>query len=103
MCNQEGIRISRQNFNENLENLHLAPTLFYHISGFYLTTGFLNPHSLPMCVTKYKISSAANVLITYKSRKKVKISKQLIAKIMLHFYLNVNFNLPPNCISTCIF
>ena len=41
---QEGSSISRQNLNENLETLHLAPTLFYHLPGFYLKTGFLNPH-----------------------------------------------------------
>ena len=36
--------ISRQNLNENLETLHLAPTLFSHPPGFYFKTGFLNPH-----------------------------------------------------------
>ena len=31
---KEGSSISRQNFNENLETLHLAPTLFYYLPGF---------------------------------------------------------------------
>ena len=43
---QEGSSISWQNLNENLETLHLAPTIFYHLSGFYLKIGFLNPHPL---------------------------------------------------------
>ena len=30
---QEGCIISRQNLNEKLETLHLAPTLFYHLPG----------------------------------------------------------------------
>ena len=38
---QEGSSISRQNFNANLETLHLAPTLFYHLPGFYLETRLL--------------------------------------------------------------
>ena len=41
---QEGSSSSRQKLNKNLETLHLAPTLFYHLPGFYLKTGFLNPH-----------------------------------------------------------
>ena len=45
---QEGSSISRQNVNENLETLHLAATLFYHLPGFYLKTGFLNPHPLSL-------------------------------------------------------
>ena len=36
------------NLNENLETLHLAPTLFYYLPGFYLKTGFLNPHPLSL-------------------------------------------------------
>ena len=45
---QKGSSISRQNLNDNLETLHLAPTLFYHLPGFYLKPGFLNlyPFSL---------------------------------------------------------
>ena len=43
---QEGSSISIQNLNDNLETLHLAYTLFYHLPGFYLRTGFLNPLSL---------------------------------------------------------
>ena len=42
---QKGSINSRQNLNENLETLHLAPTLFYHLPGFYLKTGFINPLS----------------------------------------------------------
>ena len=45
---QEGSSISRQHLNENLEILHLAPTLFYHLPGFYLKTGFINPHPLSL-------------------------------------------------------
>ena len=45
---QEGSSISRQNLNENLKTLHIAPTIFYHLPGFYLKTEFLNPHSLSL-------------------------------------------------------
>ena len=45
---QEGSSISRQNLNENLETLHLARTLFYHLPGFYLKIGFLNPYPLSL-------------------------------------------------------
>ena len=45
---QEGSSISRQNLNENLETLHLAPTLFYHLLGFNFKTWFLNPHPLSL-------------------------------------------------------
>ena len=49
--NQEGSSISRQNLNKNLETLHLAPMLFYHLPGFYLKTGFLNPPPLSYPIT----------------------------------------------------
>ena len=49
---QGGSSSSRQHFNENLETLRLAPTLFYHLPGFYLTTGFLNPHTI--CLSQDK-------------------------------------------------
>ena len=44
-----------KNRHEYLETLHLAPTLFYHLPGVYLKTGFLNPHplSLDCCVCVY--------------------------------------------------
>ena len=45
---QEGSSISRQNLNGNLETFHLAPMLFYHLPGFYLKTGLLNPHPLSL-------------------------------------------------------
>ena len=49
-----GSIISRQNLNENLETLHLAPTLFYHLPGFfYLKTDFLNPHPLSLSLGNY--------------------------------------------------
>ena len=38
---QERTSISRQNLNENLETLHQAPTLFYHLACFYLKTGLV--------------------------------------------------------------
>ena len=41
-------RESRENLNENLEPLHLAPMRFYHLPGFDLEAGFLNPHSLSL-------------------------------------------------------
>jgi hypothetical protein len=47
---QEGSSISKQNMNENLETLHLSPTVFYHLSAFDLKTGFLNPHPLSLAV-----------------------------------------------------
>ena len=40
-------RESRENLNENLVTLHLAPVRFYHLLGFYLKTGILNPNPLP--------------------------------------------------------
>ena len=41
------ISISRQNFNKNLETLHLAPTQFDHLPVlFYLKTGFVLNHPL---------------------------------------------------------
>ena len=33
---QEGSKISRKKFNDNLETLHLAITLFYHLPGLHL-------------------------------------------------------------------
>ena len=47
---QEGSIISRQSLNENLETPYLAPTLFYHLPGLYLITGFLNPPSLSLAI-----------------------------------------------------
>ena len=46
--NQEGSSISRQNMNENLKTLHIAPTLFYNLLCFLLKTGILNPHPLSL-------------------------------------------------------
>ena len=40
--------IGKQNLNENLETHHLAPTLIYHLPGFYHKTGFLNTHPLSL-------------------------------------------------------
>ena len=40
---QEGSSISRQDLNEKMESLHIAPALVYHIPDFYLKTGFLIP------------------------------------------------------------
>ena len=37
----EGTNIIRLNLNENLEILHQAPTLFYHLTGFILNYDFL--------------------------------------------------------------
>ena len=37
---QEECSISRLNLNENLETLHLAPTQFLHLPGFYLKQDF---------------------------------------------------------------
>ena len=39
---QEVSSISRQNVNENLENLHLSHTLFYHLPGFNVENRFFN-------------------------------------------------------------
>jgi hypothetical protein len=57
---QEGSSIRRQNLNEWIESLHLAPALFSHLPGFYLKTGFLNPYSLSLtksvnlfCISKH--------------------------------------------------
>ena len=38
---QEGSSISRQNLNEKIETLRLAPTLFYHLPVFILKHDFL--------------------------------------------------------------
>ena len=43
---QEGSSISRQDLNEYIESLHLAPALFSNLPGFCLKTGFLNPYPL---------------------------------------------------------
>ena len=40
----EGRIISKQNLNEYLETLHLTPTQFCNLPGFYGTTGFLRSH-----------------------------------------------------------
>ena len=56
---QAGSSISRQNLNENLETLHLAPMLFYRLPGFHLKTVFLNPHPLSLLrihIPKMRIS-----------------------------------------------
>ena len=45
---EKGSIIIRQNLNEKLETLNLAPTLFYHRPGVYLKTGCLNPHPLSL-------------------------------------------------------
>ena len=48
----------RQTLNENLETLHLAPTLFYHLPVF-----FLNPHplSLPIYYLTLNLQVAATI------------------------------------------
>ena len=77
-CNgQEGSSISRQNLKENLETLHLAPSLFSHLPGFYLKTWCLNPRpfSLEMVGTIVKfigqqiktIHQSDQVRLDYKS------------------------------------
>ena len=40
--------------NENLETLHLAPTLYFHLI-FYFNTGFLNPHSLFFILLHFQV------------------------------------------------
>ena len=45
---QEGRIISRKNLNEYLETLHLVPTQFCDLPGFYLQTGFLISHPLSL-------------------------------------------------------
>ena len=49
---QEGRNITRQNLNDYLEILHLAPTQFCDIPGFYRKTGFLRSHPLSLRNTK---------------------------------------------------
>ena len=47
----EGRKISRQNLNEYLETLHLAPTQFCKLPGFCHKTGFLSNHPLSLSLT----------------------------------------------------
>ena len=48
LLNQEGRIISRQNLDEFLETIHLAPTEFCELPGFYSKTGFLRSHPLSL-------------------------------------------------------
>ena len=51
----EGSRsVRRRNLNENLETLHLAFMLFYHLPSFYLKTGFLNHHPLFLAMDRFE-------------------------------------------------
>ena len=43
---QEGRIISRQNLNEYIETIHLAPTQFCDLPGIYCKAGFLRCHPL---------------------------------------------------------
>ena len=45
MALRKGAVLAEKNLNENF---HLAPTLFSHLPGFYLKTGFLNPPPLSL-------------------------------------------------------
>ena len=45
---QEGRINSRQNSKENLENLHIAPTQFYDLPGFYRKKEFQRSHPLSL-------------------------------------------------------
>ena len=49
--NQERRIISRHNLNEYLGTLHLAPTQFCHLPGFYRKIGFLRIHPCPRVKT----------------------------------------------------
>ena len=48
---------------ENLETLHFSPTLFYHLPGFYLKTGFLNPHPFSLILVCNLCLHFARVLL----------------------------------------
>ena len=52
--------IRRQNFDENLETLHLARTQFYHLPSFYPKTRFLRYHPLSLNFDK-KIFQLENI------------------------------------------
>ena len=41
---KKGVVLADKTLNEDLETLHLAPTLFYYLTDFYLKRGFLNPY-----------------------------------------------------------
>ena len=45
---RKGVVLAEKNLNENLETPHLNPTQYYHLSGFYLKTGFLRNHPLSL-------------------------------------------------------
>ena len=61
---QEGNSIIRQDLNEQIESLHVAPALLYHLPGFYLKTGFLNHYPLSLTNSAFrKCSSGLNFLI----------------------------------------
>ena len=48
MLVRKGVVLEEKKINENLETLHLTPTLFCQLPGFYLRIGFLNPHPLSL-------------------------------------------------------
>ena len=52
---QEGSSISRQNFNENLETLQLAPTLFYHYTWFLFLNNISKSSFVLDFYTTYRI------------------------------------------------
>ena len=47
-CNQKGRTINRQNLNEYLETIHLSPTQFCQLPGFYHKIEFLRSLSLSL-------------------------------------------------------
>ena len=53
--NKEGCSISRQDLNEWIESLHLAPSLFYLLPGFYLKIGFLIPYPFYLYIITLRI------------------------------------------------
>ena len=76
---QEGRSMSRLNLNENLNTLHLAPTQFLHLPGFYPKTGFLRTQILcPYSKGHFKIKIVYLFIYDY----------QAIMNICLPVYLN---------------
>ena len=62
---QKGSSISRQNFNENLDALHLVLTIFYHLPGFCLKTGFLNPYLLSLILMELFLRDFFMFFVTF--------------------------------------
>ena len=56
MKRSKGVLLADKTLKKNLETLHLATTLFYHLPVFHLKIGFINPHPFSL-MKKHQISN----------------------------------------------